>query len=77
VAIFGYVAGAPRVPRFVWAITITQLLLFAAFAVNMALQYLRGGPWRSYLTGERGYLTLSLVAKPLLAWLNYANVLRT
>lgn len=32
VAIFGYVAGAPRVPRFVWAIIITQLLLFAASA---------------------------------------------
>ena len=77
VAIFWYVAGAPQVPGFVWAITITQLLLFAAFAVNMALQYLRAGPWRSYLTGERGYLTLSLVAKSLLAWLIYANVLRT
>ena len=77
VAIFWYVAGAPRVPGFVWAITITQLILFAAFALNMALQYLRAGPWRNYLTGERGYLTLSLVAKSLLAWLIYANVLRT
>ena len=46
VAIFWYVAGAPRVPAFVWAITITQLILFAAFALNMALQYLRA--WRSY-----------------------------
>ena len=43
----------------------------------MALQYLRAGPWRSYLTGERAYLTLSLVAKSLLAWLIFANVLRT
>ncbi|HEX9032718.1 MAG TPA: heliorhodopsin HeR [Streptosporangiaceae bacterium] len=77
VAIFWYVAGAPRVPGFVWAITVTQLALFTAFAVNMALQYLRVGPWRSYLTGERVYLTLSLVAKSLLAWLIYANVLRT
>ena len=76
VAIFWYVAGAPRIPGFVWAITMTQLLLFAAFAANMALQYLRAGPWRRYLTGERGYLTLSLVAKSLLAWLIYANVLR-
>lgn len=77
VAIFWYVGGAPRVPGFVWAITVTQLILFAAFAANMALQYLRAGPWRSYLTGERAYLTLSLVAKSLLAWLIYANVLRT
>lgn len=76
VAIFWYVAGAPRVPGFVWAITVTQLVLFAAFGLNMALQYLRAGPWRSYLTGERGYLTLSLIAKSLLAWLIYANVLR-
>lgn len=77
VAIFWYVAGAPRVPGFVWAITVTQLVLFAAFAVNMALQYFRVGPWRNYLTGERGYIALSLVAKSLLAWLIYANVLRT
>jgi Heliorhodopsin len=76
VAIFWYVAGAPRVPGFVWAITVTQFILFAAFGLNMALQYLRAGPWRSYLTGERGYLTLSLIAKSLLAWLIYANVLR-
>lgn len=77
VAIFWYVGGAPRVPGFVWAITVTQLILFAAFGLNMALQYLRIGPWRSYLTGERAYLTLSLVAKSLLAWLIFANVLRT
>ena len=74
VAIFWYVTGAPKVPGFVWAITVTQLILFAVFALNMALQYLRAGPWRSYLTGERGYLTLSLIAKSLLAWLIYANV---
>lgn len=75
-AIFWYVGGAPRVPTFVWVITGTQLALFAAFAVNMALQYLRIGRWASYLTGERVYLTLSLVAKSLLAWLIYVNVLR-
>jgi hypothetical protein len=77
VPIFWYVAGAPRVPGFVWAITMTQLILLAAFALNMALQYLRAGPWRSYLTGERGCLTPRLIAKSLLAWLIYANVLRT
>lgn len=75
-AIFWYVGGAPRVPTFVWVITGTQLALFAAFAVNMALQYLRIGRWASYLTGERVYITLSLVAKSLLAWLIYVNVLR-
>lgn len=75
-AIFWYVGGAGKAPGFVWAITLTQLGLFAVFAVNMALQYLRAGPWRDYLVGERAYLTLSLVAKSLLAWLIYANVLR-
>ena len=77
VLIFYYVAGAPTVPGFVWAITVTQLLLFAGFGLNMALQYRRVGPWRDYLFGERMYIWLSLVAKSLLAWLIFANVLRT
>lgn len=75
-AIFLYVAGAPMVPGFVWGITVTQLVLFAGFAVNMAVQYAQLGRWRDYLVGERSYLSLSLVAKSLLAWLIYANVLR-
>lgn len=75
--IFLYVAEAPRVPGFVWAITVTQLVLFAAFAANMALHYGRVGRWRDHLFGERVYIGLSLVAKSLLAWLIYANVLRT
>jgi len=33
---------------------------FATFALDTALQYLQAGRWRSYLPGERGYLTLSL-----------------
>lgn len=75
--VFFYVGAVPSVPGFVWAITVSQLLLFAAFAVNMALQYGRRGRWRDYLFGERVYIMLSIVAKSLLAWLIYANVLRT
>ena len=45
------------------------------FAANMALQYLRVGPWRSYLFGERMYLVLSLVAKSVLAWQVFAGAL--
>jgi hypothetical protein len=71
-----YVAGAPQVPGFVYAITATQLVLFFSFAVNMALQYRQVGRWRDYAFGEVGYITLSLVAKSLLAWLIFANVLR-
>lgn len=77
VLVFAYVAGAPTVPGFVWAITITQLVLFAAFAGNMWLQYARVGRWQSYLYGEAGYMVLSVTAKSLLAWLIFANVLRT
>ncbi len=75
--VFVHVAGAPTVPGFVWAITVTQLVLFIAFAVNMALQYARVGRWRSYVFGETGYIVLSATAKSLLAWLIFANVLRT
>lgn len=77
ILVFSFVAGAPTVPGFVWVITITQLVLFIAFAVNMALQYARIGRWRSYVFGETGYIVLSATAKSLLAWLIFANVLRT
>ena len=72
-----YVAGAPQVPGFVYAITATQFVLFFSFALNMALQYRQVGRWRDYVVGEVSYITLSLLAKSLLAWLIFANVLRT
>jgi hypothetical protein len=72
-----YVAQPPTVPGFVYAITIVQLLLFFSFAVNMALQYAQVGWWRDYLHGELTYIVLSLTAKSLLAWLIFANVLRS
>jgi hypothetical protein len=77
VAVAWYVAAADEVPGFVYAITATQFVLFAGFALNQALQYARVGPWRSYIFGEAGYVVLSLVAKSLLAWIIFANVLRT
>jgi hypothetical protein len=77
VAIWWYILGAGEVPGFVYAITLTQLVLFAGFGLTQALQYARIGRWRSYLFGESTYIVLSLVAKSLLAWLIYANVLRT
>ncbi|MBM3670801.1 MAG: hypothetical protein FJW86_01235 [Actinobacteria bacterium] len=76
-AIIIYIAEPPEVPGFVWAITAVQLVLFATFAINMALQYRQVGRWRDYLFGERTYLVLSLAAKSLLAWLIFANVLRS
>ena len=76
-AIGWYVLGGGEVPGFVYAITLTQLALFAGFAVNQALQYGQVGRWASYRFGEAAYIVLSLAAKSLLAWLIYANVLRT
>jgi len=77
IAIWWYVLGADEVPGFVYAITIVQLVLFTAFGLNQALQYRQVARWRSYLFGEAAYVVLSLAAKSLLAWLIYANVLRT
>jgi hypothetical protein len=65
------------VPGFVIAIFISLGLLFFSFAVNMALQLARVGPWRDYLFGERGYLVLSLVAKSALAWQIFGSTLAT
>jgi VanZ family protein len=72
-----YVLEPAGVPGFVYAIVGFQFILFVAFAGNMALQYGRVGPWRDYRFGEVGYIVLSLTAKSLLAWLIFANVLRT
>lgn len=77
VAIVIYITEPPEVPGFVYAITIVQFVLFAGFAANMALQYARVGRWRDYRYGEVGYIVLSLAAKSALAWLIFANVLRT
>ena len=72
-----YVAGGAQPPTFVYAIIVFQFLFFSSFAVNMALQYAKVGRWRDYVFGEYGYIVLSLGAKSLLAWLIFANVLRS
>jgi len=43
--------------------------------VNQWLQYKQVGKWRDYLVGERVYVTLSLIAKSLLAWQIFAATL--
>ncbi len=68
-------SDADAVPGFVYAILPSLFVLFFSFAVNMALQYKRVGPWRDYLFGERGYMVLSLVAKSALAWQVFAGTL--
>lgn len=63
-------------PTFVYWIFVSIFLFFNTFAINMALQYKKIGPWKNYLYGELIYIILSLVAKSLLAWQVFAGTLR-
>ena len=62
-------------PAFVYGIIVSLFLFFNVFAVNQYLQYKQVGRWADYLVGERAYITLSLVAKSLLAWQVFAGTL--
>lgn len=77
-AVIGYylVAGDDP-PGFVYGIFASLFVLFASFGANQWLQYRQVGRWRDYLYGERAYILLSLLAKSLLAWQIFANVLRS
>lgn len=61
-------ASDVAVPGFVIGIVISLFVFFNTFALNQWLQYKQVGKWKSYLQGERTYITLSLVAKTALAW---------
>jgi hypothetical protein len=76
IAISVYLIGAGGdVPTFVYGIFVTLFVAFNCFAVVQLLQYRARGRWADYLTGERAYIVLSLIAKSLLAWQVFANVL--
>ena len=77
VAVAIYITQGTSPPGFVYAIVAVQFVFFSSFALNMALQYLQVGRWREYRFGEIAYMLLSLGAKSALAWLVFANVLRT
>ena len=62
-------------PGFVYGIFFSLFVFFNCFAVNQWLQYKAIGKWNDYLIGERVYITLSLVAKSLLAWQIFASTL--
>ena len=64
------------IPAFVYVIVATLFASFNVFAITMVLQYRRIGRWRDYLTGEKTYMVLSLVAKSLLAWQVFSGTLR-
>lgn len=78
VAIGIYLAGpgaSLHPPGFVYGIFFSLFVFFNLFAINQWLQYKRVGPWHDYLYGERWYITLSLLAKSLLAWQIFASAL--
>lgn len=62
-------------PAFVYAIFGSLFVAFNCFALNQWLQYRQVWRWRQYLVGERAYVTLSLLAKSLLAWQIFAATL--
>ncbi len=67
---------AAETPWFVWAILGSYFFFFNTFPVNMILQYKKVGAWKDYLFGEKTYITLSLVAKTVLAWLVFAGAMQ-
>jgi hypothetical protein len=68
-------AGENKAPTFVYFIVFTIFVLFNSFALVQFVQYKKIGKWADYMRGERTYITLSLVAKSLLAWQIFANTL--
>jgi hypothetical protein len=62
-------------PGFVYGIFVSLFVFFNAFAVTQLLQYKQVGRFKNYLTGERTYILLSLLAKTALAWQVFAGTL--
>lgn len=62
-------------PGFVYGIIVSLFVFFNVFAVVQFLQYKPVGRWADYLTGEKTYIVLSLVAKSALAWQIFAGTL--
>ncbi len=77
IAIGGYIltGDGEGPPGFVYGIIFSIFFFFNTFAINQYLQYAEVGKWADYLFGERIYIVLSFVAKSVLAWQLYANVL--
>ena len=60
---------ADSIPWYAKAGFLITFLFFNSFAFNMLFQYLKIGPWKKYVFGERTYIWLSLIAKSALAWI--------
>ena len=75
--LFGAGSEVPgnELPTFVYVIFVILFVLFNCFAINQLLQYRARGRWANYLFGERVYIWLSLIAKSVLAWQIFVNIL--
>lgn len=62
-------------PGFVYGIFFSLFVFFNVFALTQWLQYRQVGRWSDYLTGERTYILLSLLAKSALAWQVFGGTL--
>jgi hypothetical protein len=62
-------------PGFVYGIFFSLFVFFNSFALTQWAQYKQLGRWKSYLTGERTYILLSLLAKSALAWQVFGGTL--
>jgi sensor histidine kinase YesM len=69
-------SNGSAVPKFVYYIFWSLFAFFNIFAINMVLQYKKIGKWRDYIYGEYAFITLSLLAKSILAWLVWGGTLR-
>ena len=69
-------SSSNTVPTFVYFIFWSLFVSFNIFAITMILQYKKIGKWKNYIQGEFTYITLSLVAKTLLAWQVWSGTLR-
>lgn len=62
-------------PGFVYGIFFSLFVFFNSFALTQWAQYRQVGRWANYLTGERTYIVLSLLAKSALAWQVFGGTL--
>ena len=62
-------------PGFVYGIFFSLFVFFNSFALTQWLQYKEIGRWKNYLSGERTYILLSLLAKSALAWQVFGGTL--
>jgi len=67
--------SAAEPPAFVYGIFVSLFVFFNSFALTQWAQYKQVRRWRNYLTGERTYILLSLLAKSALAWQVFAGTL--